>query len=439
MVKYIPPSAPALRQALFQEQDVYGIIVTDVDGTITDWSPAAARMYGYSRNEALGRPVSMINAPGEAKRLQADIADKTANGGYWQGEIAFVRKDGTAGTSDTVVFGFTDDNGRISTIGINRDITELKTAQNAISAAQDELVRKNKALESEVREREKAELALKKLNETLEKRILERTEAILRHEIDLRRAKEQAERANRAKSEFLANVSHELRTPLNAIIGYSELLLEDPDGQGASQRIDDLRKVHRAGRHLLGLIDDILDLSKIEAGKLELALELVDLDELFANVATTAAPLMESNANRLAVSAPPRLGSVKADGRRLRQVLLNLLSNAAKFTEAGDVDLTAERRGDGWVRLAVRDTGIGMTAEQAAKVFEPFSQADRQIARRYGGTGLGLAISQHFVEMMGGRITVDSKPGAGSIFTVWLPDGRTANVGSMTGLTSSPF
>ena len=228
--------------------------------------------------------------------------------------------------------------------------------------------------------------------------------------------------ASRAKSAFLANMSHELRTPLNAILGYSEMLLEDAEDEGANERIDDLRKVHRSGRHLLGLITDILDISKIEAGKIELNIDPVDLAELLSDVENAAAPLMESNDNNFQTVVSEDIGRIECDDQRLRQVLLNLLSNAAKFTENGAIDLTVARSGDGWVRFAVTDTGIGMSAEQTDRLFEPFVQADSSITQRFGGTGLGLAISQGFVEMMGGRITIESELGAGSCFTVWLPD-----------------
>ncbi len=236
-----------------------------------------------------------------------------------------------------------------------------------------------------------------------------------------------AEKATKAKSEFLANMSHELRTPLNAIIGYSEMMLEDAEAEGAEERTEDLRKVLRSGRHLLGLITDILDISKIEAGKIELNLDPVELSALLHEVENTAAPLMEANSNRFNINVPNVLGQLECDEQRLRQVLFNLLSNAAKFTDHGDIDLVVERSGDGWVRFMVRDTGIGMTEEQTAHLFEPFMQADSSISKRYGGTGLGLTISRSFVELMGGRINVDSEPGAGTCFTVWLPDIEPAN------------
>ncbi|NNE82416.1 MAG: response regulator [Alphaproteobacteria bacterium] len=257
-------------------------------------------------------------------------------------------------------------------------------------------------------------------------------------EIKLNLAIEAAEDANLAKSAFLANMSHELRTPLNAIIGYSEMMLEDAEDEGAKERIDDLRKVHRSGRHLLGLINDILDISKIEAGKIELNFDPVDLAVTVSEVESTAAPLMEANGNRFEISIPEGVGTVECDEQRLRQVLLNLLSNAAKFTENGNISLTLERVGDGWVRFAVRDTGIGMSADQAAKLFQPFVQADSSITQRFGGTGLGLSISHRFVEMMGGRITIKSDEGVGSCFTVWLPDIESSEQDSAAG-TDGPL
>jgi GAF domain-containing protein/DNA-binding response OmpR family regulator len=233
-----------------------------------------------------------------------------------------------------------------------------------------------------------------------------------------------AQQANQAKSDFLANMSHELRTPLNAIIGYSEMLQEEARDEGLDELVPDLERIHGAGRHLLELINDVLDLSKIEAGKTELYLEVFEVAALVSEVVGVAQPLISTNQNALEVNLPQRSGQMRADRTKLRQVLLNLLSNAAKFTRAGTITLTAHSQpSDDWWTFEVRDTGIGLTPEQLTRLFEAFSQADSSTAHTYGGTGLGLAISRHFCRLMGGDIGVESAPGRGSTFTVRLPAG----------------
>jgi signal transduction histidine kinase len=235
----------------------------------------------------------------------------------------------------------------------------------------------------------------------------------------------QLEQASVHKSQFLANMSHELRTPLNAIIGLTEMMVTNAARFGTEKAQEPLQRVNRAGTHLLGLINQVLDLSKIEAGKLELSPQTVQLAPLIDEVVGTARQLAEHNKNRLAVDAPADLGTITGDPMRLRQILLNLLSNACKFTKEGEVKLNARRLVDGrdWVELAVADTGIGMTPEQQAKVFEEFTQGDATTAQRFGGTGLGLAITRKLARMMGGDVTVTSEPGNGSVFTVRLPGG----------------
>jgi adenylate cyclase len=231
--------------------------------------------------------------------------------------------------------------------------------------------------------------------------------------------------ASQNKSQFLSSMSHELRTPLNAIIGLTEMMVTNAARFGTEKAMEPLRRVNAAGTHLLSLINEILDLSKIEARKLELNLEPVNLARLIDEVVGTAGQLVEKNKNRLVVEPQENVGSLTADSMRLKQILLNLLSNACKFTKEGEIALRVRKVADGrdWIELAVADSGIGMTAEQQAKLFQDFTQADSLTARRYGGTGLGLAISRKLARMMGGDVTVASEPGKGSVFTVRLPGG----------------
>jgi signal transduction histidine kinase len=229
--------------------------------------------------------------------------------------------------------------------------------------------------------------------------------------------------ASEHKSQFLASMSHELRTPLNAIIGLTDMMVSHAPRFGTEKAQEPLQRVHRAGTHLLGLINQVLDLSKIEAGKLELNPQTVQLAPLVEEVVGTARQLAEQNKNRLLVDVQEDLGALTVDPMRLRQILLNLLSNACKFTKEGEVKLRARKvtNGGQWIEFAVADTGIGMTPEQQAKLFGEFTQADATTAQRFGGTGLGLAITRKLARLMGGDVTVASEPGKGSVFTVRLP------------------
>jgi signal transduction histidine kinase/ActR/RegA family two-component response regulator len=237
-------------------------------------------------------------------------------------------------------------------------------------------------------------------------------------------ANEVARQASQAKSIFLANMSHELRTPLNAILGYSEMLAEDAEAEGRTEIVPDLKKIQTAGKHLLGLINGVLDLSKIEAGKMRLYLETFEVSSVVEEAAVTVRPLVEQKGNRFEVHCPDDIGSIREDVTKVRQVLLNLLSNAGKFTENGVVSLDVRREAGpagNWVLFRVHDTGVGMTPEQVGRLFEAFVQADAGTMKKYGGTGLGLAITRKLCRLMGGDIEVESSPGRGSTFTVRLP------------------
>jgi signal transduction histidine kinase/DNA-binding response OmpR family regulator len=315
------------------------------------------------------------------------------------------------------------------------EIAELIESFNAMLET---IQSKTSELEQARATAEGAKDQLEEANRTLEARVEDRTKL-------LAKAVKDAEEASKAKSSFLAKMSHELRTPLNAIIGYSEILREDAVDDGDTRTADDLDKVLNAARHLLGLINDVLDISKIEAGKMELYLETFELAKLVNEVIATASPLVSKKGNTLALDCPSDIGAMHADATKVRQMLLNLMSNASKFTEKGTITLRVRRLPDSdSIELAVIDTGIGMTPEQLGRLFQAFSQADASTASKYGGTGLGLAISKQFAQMMNGDITVTSVAGTGSTFTIRLPatvDTKKPKVVNQSSprLTRSPF
>jgi signal transduction histidine kinase/NO-binding membrane sensor protein with MHYT domain/CheY-like chemotaxis protein len=242
------------------------------------------------------------------------------------------------------------------------------------------------------------------------------------YEEQLTTARDAANAASQTKSSFLANMSHELRTPLNAIIGYSEMLQEDAAEKDDKTAADDLRNIEGAGRHLLGLINNILDLSKIEAGKMDVFIEPVDIQAMLTEVLSIVTPLADKSENRIQVICPADIGSFRSDQTKVKQCLLNLMSNANKFTDKGALTVSAAREGGSGICFRVSDTGIGMTEEQLDRLFQAFSQADASTTKRFGGTGLGLAITKHFCAMLGGDVTVESTPGKGTTFIIRLPD-----------------
>jgi len=344
--------------SLVRESPV-AIVALDQKGCITLCNPAFEKLFGYAAAEAQGRELDPLITT-EETRQEAEAYTQQATDHAIHGVGRRVRKDGTLVDVEVLAVPVVVRGERVGLMALYHDITELL------------------------------------------------------------RARQDAEAADRAKTQFLASMSHELRTPLNAIIGYSELLREEAEDRSLPMFTGDLDKIRGAGRHLLALINDVLDLSKIEAGKVEIVPALFPLRRVIDDVVATVDPLVTPRNNRLDVRSTAEGVQMHSDETRIRQVLFNLLSNASKFTENGSITLGVSRQGD-WMTFAVTDTGIGMTKEQAARLFEAFVQADASIAARYGGTGLGLAISRRLCRLMGGEVSVESEPGKGSTFTVRLP------------------
>ncbi len=368
----------AAREAAILESSLDAVVAMDHRGRIVEFNPAAERTFGYPRSRALGSELAdLIIPPDQREAHRRGLANFLATGeGPVLGrrvELTACRADGSEIPVEVAINRVSIDGPPLFTAFI-RDISDR-----------------------------------------------------LRYEAELHQAKDSAEAASRAKSTFLANMSHELRTPLNAIIGYSEMLLEDLDESDEIGMAPDLKKILSAGKNLLGLINDVLDLSKIEAGKMDLYLETFRVADLAAGVVDTIRPLVDSNGNTLEVDCPDDLGTMRTDQSKARQALLNLLSNACKFTTGGTIRLEVARQpagtdGRALIVFRVRDTGIGMSPDQVARLFRPFSQADASTTRKYGGTGLGLTITRRFCQMMGGDVEVDSEWGRGTTFTITLPD-----------------
>jgi len=380
-----------------------GIVVANSDGVIEEANRAASRMFGYAQGEDLvGMKIRTLLADdpdtidGASQLLDSRSSNTELSSARVQSAVRGRRKDGSFFWLELTMRPVELRN-RIAITGIFRDVTQKK-------AAEDEIQR---------------------MNEGLEQRVRLRTAELAEANVKLIGAVERAEDAARAKDTFVANMSHELRQPLHTITGYTELLKEEAEDTGRGELVPDLNKILAAAKHLLGLINDILDLAKISAGKMELQLGEFLLTRVVDDVKTLVAPLADKNRNRFVVDAHADLGTMIADELRLRQILINLLSNSFKFTDDGIVTLHVRRitnAGRAMIEFAVSDTGYGMTADQVARLFERFYQADDATTRKQGGTGLGLAITRSFIELMGGDpIEVTSLPGKGSHFIVRLP------------------
>ncbi len=394
------PGEVILFRPLMRDQRMLGTLYLKAQSD----TMVSERLLGPLRGMAILFLGSMLLALGVSRWLQRGISGPIANLSGAARKVATHRdysvRVESGGGSETALL-IDSFNTMLATI--QQREAELNVARDSAEKARERLVEIN------------AELA--ESNRSLEEKVGQRT-------AELEKAMTAAREANQAKSSFLAKMSHELRTPMNAIIGYSEILTEDATDRGDDDAVSDLRKILSAARHLLGLINDVLDLSKIEAGRMDLFLESFDIWTLVNEVGSTVQPLIDKNKNRLVIECPEDLGMMHADATKLRQILLNLLSNASKFTDGGTVSLRA-RRGlvdrQETVLLEVSDSGIGMTPEQLGRLFQTFSQADASTSAKYGGTGLGLAISRQFARMMGGDVTVTSSPGVGSTFLVNIP------------------
>ncbi|MDB6041065.1 MAG: sensor histidine kinase [Verrucomicrobiales bacterium] len=375
----------ALKDAL----DEHAIVaITDPRGKITYVNDKFCSISKYSRQELLGQDHRIINSGHHPRSFIERLWTTLSEGTVWHGEIKNRAKDGTFYGVDTTIVPFLNESGKpYQYVAIRADITERKRVEESLCS----------------------------VNENLEVKVLERT-------AELQVAKEKAEEAVKVKSEFLANMSHELRTPLNGIIGFSEFLADGKPGPLNPKQAEYLGDILNSGRHLLQLINDLLDLSKIEAGKMELTPEDFCLDEVVHEVCGVIRPLAERKKIEIQISIDATLGQVSLDPQKFKQVIYNLLSNAVKFTnEGGRVDLQAAVTRPGYFKISVRDTGIGIKAEDIPRLFTEFEQLESGAARRFEGTGLGLALTRKITEWQGGSVAVESIPGEGSNFEVELP------------------
>jgi PAS domain S-box-containing protein len=387
-------------------------IVWESDAVTLDFhfvSLQAESLLGYPVGAWYSEPKFWRNHlhPEEREQVVAYFDEAEARLQPFTAEYRMIRADGGVVWLRDIV-SITAVDGRPAILhGVMVDITERKQFQEELERALQEV--------------ENREADLTNYKDHLEELVMQRSEALIQANTKLRIAWEKAEESNRMKSSFLANMSHELRTPLNAIILYSDLIMDEVETLELTETRDDLNRIQSAGKHLLALIDDILDLSKIEAGQITLNLGEIDVAGMIREITHTTAPMIAKNRNALIIDADPAIRSLLTDQTRLRQILINLLSNAAKFTEGGTITLgLVPGEAPGEVVFYVRDTGIGMTKEQQGRIFQRFTQADDSTTRKFGGTGLGLSLSRRLAELLGGSVRVESEAGAGSTFFVKL-------------------
>jgi len=393
-----------LQSVLEDSPDV--IVTTDTEGNIVEFNKGAEEILRYTRKELIGTPVELLYQDEVERREILKIVEEKGRATNYEARLK--TRDGKILDVSLTISLLRDGIGNVvGTVGISRDITEIKKKR-------EELLSLYKALQETT-------LALEAARADLEKKVEERTSELREANEKLIDSNIKIKEGDRLKSEFMANMSHELRTPLNAVIGFSEVLLDGIDGEISDVQKIDVTHIHDSGVHLLEIINDILDLSKIEAGKMELMREEVDLNAVIAGVAPVARTLIKGKDIIFMTQIDENLPTIIADSKRLKQIILNLLSNAAKFTEEGEIVIKAGPAEDGYFVISVRDTGIGIKGEDMPKVFEKFRQIDMSSTRNKGGTGLGMAITKRLVEMHGGTIALDSRVGAGTTFSVKLP------------------